>query len=56
MNFHLKSKAIAFENLPKSPEFKVLPVFFKSKGAVIKYGADRGGRDLAGPPKLLRSK
>ena len=26
------------------------------KGAVIKYGADRGGRDLAGPSNFLSEK
>jgi len=31
-------------------------VILISKGGVIKYGADRGGRDSAGPPKLLSSK
>ena len=27
---------------------------FFSKGAVIKYEADRGSRDSTGPPKMLR--
>ena len=38
MNFHLKSKAIAFENVPKSPECKILHVFFKSKARI--FGVD----------------
>ena len=28
--------------------------YCRSKGAVIKYEADRGGRDCTGPPKMLR--
>ena len=39
MNFHLKSKAIASANLPKSPEFKILPVFFKSKARIFGVNA-----------------
>ena len=35
MNFHLKSKAIAFENLLKCPEFKILHVFLKSKARIL---------------------
>ena len=38
MNFHLKSKAIAFENVPKSPEVEILHVFFKSKARI--FGVD----------------
>ena len=39
MNFHLKSKAIAFENLPQSPEFNILHVFFKSKAGIFGVNA-----------------
>ena len=39
MNFHLKSKAIAFENLPKCPDFKILHVFFKSKARIFGVNA-----------------
>ena len=38
MNFHLTSKAIAFENVPKNPECKILHVFFKSKARI--FGVD----------------
>ena len=39
MNFHLKSKAIALDNLPKCPEFKILHVFFKSKARIFGVNA-----------------
>ena len=39
MNFHLKSKAIALENVPKCPEFKILHVFFKSKARLLGVNA-----------------
>ena len=39
MNFHLKRKAIALDNLPKCPEFKILHVFFKSKARIFGLNA-----------------
>ena len=39
MNFHLKSKAIASENLPQTSEFKILHVFFKSKARLFGVNA-----------------
>ena len=40
MNFHLKRKAIAFENLPQCPQFKILHVFLKSKAGIFGVNAE----------------
>ena len=39
MNFHLKSKAIASENLPKAPEFTILHIFLTSKARIFGVNA-----------------